>query len=138
MIVNNMHNGSQAVREEAARFMMTVCGDETDLKSLMPIQSIPATTSEDATDFAVNFYSEPNKSKKQLLKVTQLIDKHLVSRKDYILMIKQSAPDLVIFEKQPNSLLAAESNMSLAEERARLLVYVFGKITSVVFDINSL
>jgi hypothetical protein len=53
-------------------------------------------------------------------------------------MIKQSAPDLVIFEKQPNSILAAESNMSLAEERARLLVYVFGKITSVVFDINSL
>jgi hypothetical protein len=67
-----------------------------------------------------------------------LIAKHLVSRKDYVLMIKQSAPDLVIFEKQPNSILAAESNMSLAEERARLLVYVFGKITSVVFDINSL
>jgi DNA-binding winged helix-turn-helix (wHTH) protein len=53
------------------------------------------------------------------------------------MMIKQSAPDLVFVDRQPNSLLVAESEMSLAEERARLLVYIFGKITSVVFDINS-
>jgi hypothetical protein len=71
------------------------------------------------------------------LKITQLITKHVVSRKDYVLMIKQSAPDLVFVDRQPNSLLVAESEMSLAEERARLLVYIFGKITSVVFDINS-
>jgi hypothetical protein len=53
-------------------------------------------------------------------------------------MIKQCAPDLIIVEKRQDSFLPSESEMTLAEERARLLVYIFGRFTSVVFDVNSI
>lgn len=36
-IVNNLHHGAQVVREEAANFLLTVCGDLKSVKDLLPI-----------------------------------------------------------------------------------------------------
>ncbi len=58
-IVSNLHHGSQAVREEAATFLLSVCGDFKSVKDLLPIQKIQT----DEADFAINFQSEPRKSK---------------------------------------------------------------------------
>lgn len=66
-IVNNVHSNFQAVREEAANFMLTVCGDFDNLNSLMPLQKCTVAASggaESVEGFKANFYEEPQKSKR--------------------------------------------------------------------------
>jgi hypothetical protein len=53
-------------------------------------------------------------------------------------MVKMMGPDVVIVEKEPHSILAAKSRMTLAEEQARMLIAVFGQLTSVVFETRSI
>ena len=80
-----VHNGSPAIRDEAANFLLTICSDFDDANSLLGIQKVPK-PQEDGTelDFSVNFFSEPNKSKKQIQKLFNLIKKHIVSRDEYM------------------------------------------------------
>ncbi len=39
-IVSNLHHGSALVREEAATFLLSVCGDFKSSKDLLPIQKV--------------------------------------------------------------------------------------------------
>ena len=94
-------------------------------------------------DFSVNFFSEPNKSKKQIQKLFDLVRKHIVSRDDYMKIIKQLNPEVHIIEEnpmEPISMLRQDKKpfVSLSEEKARILVRVFGRKTSVLYDVKSL
>jgi hypothetical protein len=56
------------VREEAANFLLSVCSDFDDAKSLLEIEStLPKTKDEEEPveqEFIVNFQKEPKKSQK--------------------------------------------------------------------------
>lgn len=61
IVVNNMHHGAAPIREEAANFLLQTNADFSNgLKDLLPIQK----TTEEDTDFAPNFFVEPNTSRK--------------------------------------------------------------------------
>ena len=53
-------------------------------------------------------------------------------------MIKQTNPDVILANTEASFLQITESKLTLAEEKARLLVGVFGRKTSVIFDTNAI
>ena len=80
-----VHNGSAVIRDEAANFLLTICNDFDDANSLLAIQKVPKPQEDGSElDFSVNFFAEPNKSKKQIQKLFNLIKKHIVSRDEYM------------------------------------------------------
>ena len=84
-VANCVHNGSPAIRHEAANFLLAICSDFDDANSLLAIEKVPKPQADgSAADFSVNFVSEPNKSKKQIQKLINLVKKHVISREDYI------------------------------------------------------
>ena len=139
-----VHNGSPAIRDEAANFLLTTCSDFDDANSMLAIQKVPKPQEDGSeADFSVNFFSEPNKSKKQIQKLFDLVRKHIVSREDYMKIIKQLNPEVQIIEEnpmEPISMLRQERKplVLLSEEKARILVRVFGRKTSVLYDVKSL
>lgn len=58
------------VRDEAANFLLSVCSDFDDSKSLLHIEDIKPRTKEEGEpideEFVVNFQKEPKKSQNQL------------------------------------------------------------------------
>ncbi len=70
-IVSCLHSGDPQVRDEASKFLLSVCSDFDDYNSLLEIQK-PPKTAKDQQDrvqleeqkLTINFMSEPNKSKK--------------------------------------------------------------------------
>ena len=124
-ITNAVHLGAPQVREQAANFLLSICSDFDDNNSLLEIQKIGKNPDE---ELVINFISEKNKSKKQLTKLLSVVTKHIGSRADYQALIKSSNPQDVVLP-EPNS----QSNIQ--EEKALILAGVFGKKTSVIFDI---
>jgi hypothetical protein len=102
-IVNNMHHGSLLVREEAAKFMLEVCSELTDL---LPVQKV----TEDDKDFAINFYQEPKQSKRQLITLIQIVGERVKSRVEYLKLVKMADPDIYISEA------SNQQPITLAEE----------------------
>ena len=76
-IASCIHSGDAQVRDEAANFLLSVCSDFDDAKSLLEVQKAPksAKDHQDADgddtmgEFTINFVSEPQKSRKQLKKL---------------------------------------------------------------------
>jgi hypothetical protein len=60
----------------------------------------------------------------------EVIDTQVKSRADYLKLVKSADPDVVILDQQLTTSV-------LAEEQAKLLVGVFGSLTSCVFDISA-
>lgn len=62
---------------------------------------------------------------------------YVKSRREYLQSVRENDPSIVIVDHQ---LLEGEqqNESSLADEQAKLLVGVFGKLTSVVFDISTI
>jgi hypothetical protein len=61
--------------------MLAVC---SELKDLLPVQKV----AEDDQDFAVNFYQEPQQSKRQLMTLIEVIDAQVKSRAEYLKIVK--------------------------------------------------
>ncbi len=105
--------------------MLEVC---SELKDVLPVQKV----TEDDKDFAINFYQEPKQSKRQLITLIQIIGERVKSRAEYLKLVKLADPDIYINEA-PN-----QQTTTLAEEQAKLLVGVYGRLTSCVFDISAM
>jgi len=60
----------------------------------------------------------------------KVINEQVKSRVDYLKLVKLADPDVVIIDPHPTTQV-------LAEEQAKILVGVFGRLTSCVFDIGS-
>jgi len=58
------------------------------------------------------------------------------SRKEYLDYLKEFHSDVVIDDSAKIS--TDQSNNSVQEEQAKLLIGVFGKLTSAVYDVNSI
>ena len=140
-ICSCVHSGHPAIRDEAANFLLNICSDFDDANSLLEIQKVPKPTDDgNEAEFSVNFFDEPHKSKKQIHKLFSLVKKHIISRAEYKQIIKQLNPDIHIIEEEELSLLKQEQKPIVTEpqEKATILVRVFGRKTSVLFDVQTL
>jgi hypothetical protein len=68
------------------------------------------------------------------------VKKHIISRAEYKQIIKQLNPGIQIVEEEELSLLKQEQKPIVTEpqEKATILVRVFGRKTSVLFDVQTL
>lgn len=84
------------MREEAANFLLSVCSDFDDAKSLLEIEStLPKTKDEEEPveqEFIVNFQKEPKKSQKQLLKLISMLKTHIMSHDELTEMVRRMNP----------------------------------------------
>ena len=84
------------MREEAANFLLSVCSDFDDAKSLLEIEStLPKTKDEEdpaEQEFIVNFQKEPKKSQKQLLKLISMLKTHIMSHDELTDMVRRMNP----------------------------------------------
>jgi hypothetical protein len=78
-VSNAVHHSSPQVREQAANFMLSVCSDFDNNTSLFEIQKM----SPDDQDTGINFSLEPHKSKKQLVKLLELVQQHVSTKNEY-------------------------------------------------------
>ena len=76
------------VRDEAANFLLSVCSDFDDAKSLLELErALPKTKDEGEPveeDFTLNFQKEPKKSQKQLMKLIQMLKTHIMPHEEFI------------------------------------------------------
>lgn len=141
MLFNLAHFPNQAVKEDVARLLLTHSSEFDDQNSLLELQKINAQKVK-FDEFKVNFTEEPNKSQKQMLKLVRLFQKEVQTKSQYLKQIhhanEQGAAeeDLVvpnIDKEEVQAILHRD-----CEERAGLMFDTFNKLTSVVFDIESM
>jgi hypothetical protein len=86
-----------SVRDEAANFLLSVCSDFDDAKSLLEIEKILPKTKDEGEpveeDFVVNFQKEPKKSQKQLQKLIIMIKRSIMPHDEFVEMVKRLSPN---------------------------------------------
>jgi hypothetical protein len=104
-----------------------------DEKSLLEVQKTP----KNIDDLVINFNEEPNKSQKQLSKLITLISTHVQTRTSFLHSINSSSDQSL---SQIKDLFDHSHQMEScdSEEKAILLFNAFGKVTSILYDIQSI
>lgn len=81
------------VRDEAANFLLSVCSEFDDAKSLLEIERAHPKTKEEGEpaeeELVINFQKEPKKSQKQLLKLIQMLKTHIMPHDEFIEMVRR-------------------------------------------------
>lgn len=133
------------MRDEAANFLLSVCSDFDDSKSLLQIEDIKPRTKEEGEpvdeEFVVNFQKEPKKSQTQLQKLLRMLKANIMSHDEFLQMVRRLNPSQVPVREE--SVLkrivgVSQRQVSVHEEIAHILVAIFGRKTSVVFDTSAL
>lgn len=139
MLFNLAHFPHQSVKEDVARLLLTHSSDFDDQSSLLDLQKIN-THKINYDEFKVNFREEPNKSQKQILKLVRMFEKEVQTKSQYLKQINRAndkgEEDLVVphtDKEEVQSILRQD-----CEERAVLLFETFNRLTSVLFDLESM
>ena len=89
-----IYNSAQAIREETTNFLIVVSKMFDEENKLLQIQQLPKKNDDGSeVDFEINFKSEANKSKSQILRLFKLQDKYIMTKKDLINHIKLLNPN---------------------------------------------
>lgn len=134
------------VHDEAANFLLSVCSDFDDAKSLLPIEKLLPKTKEEGEpveeEFVANFNREPKKSQRQLQKLIAMLKANIMPHDEFVEFYKRHNPNAIV--KKEETVLQritghqAKREASRAEELAHILIMTFGRKTSVVFDTTSI
>jgi hypothetical protein len=142
MLFNLVHFPNQTIKEDVAKLLMIQSDDFDDQNSLLELQKInPAKSNFD--EFRVNFNEEPSKSQKQILKLVRLFHQNVQTRSQYLKQInkameKDEKPDEEIIVPNIEQEEVRAIVQQDCEERASLLFETFSRLTSVVYDFESM
>lgn len=76
MISNLVHYKNQSVREEIGEYLLTISDEFEDDAKLLDLQKISPQKGV-PEGFTLNFNEQPGKSRKQLLKLIKVFEKHV-------------------------------------------------------------